>query len=187
MDGLPILAYLHEKGIVHRDLTPNNIIYRDQDKLPVLIDFGSVKQLSLVANTYFKQPQQLTTKIIQIGQPGYAPQEQIQQGRVSANSDLYTFAATASVLLTGKEPQQLQNPQTLTWNFPKELNISSHLTHILGKMLAKNPSDRYNSAEEVIEALTRASFFVTKGYFGFTIVLSICHLSNPYFSCPPTH
>ncbi|MGK7930575.1 MAG: protein kinase, partial [Microcystaceae cyanobacterium] len=155
LDSLPVLAYLHEKGIIHRDLTPDNIICREHDQLPILIDFGSVKQLSVVANTYFKQPQLLTTKIIQIGQPGYAPQEQMQQGVVSANSDLYSLAATASVLLTGKEPQQLQDQQTLTWNFPAELNLSSNLTHILGKMLARNPSDRYGSASEVIEALTK--------------------------------
>ncbi|MGK7940143.1 MAG: protein kinase [Crocosphaera sp.] len=155
LDTLPILAYLHQKGIIHRDLTPDNIICRDHDQLPVFIDFGSVKQLSVVANTYFKQPQLLTTQILQIGQPGYAPQEQIQRGLVSANSDLYALAATASVLLTGKEPQQLQVPQTLTWNFPPELNISSHLTHILGKMLAKNTSDRYNSAQDIIDALSK--------------------------------
>ncbi|MDJ0509407.1 MAG: serine/threonine-protein kinase [Crocosphaera sp.] len=155
LDSLPILAYLHEKGIIHRDLTPDNIIRRDDDQLPVFIDFGSVKQLSLVANTYFKQPQLLTTKIVQIGQPGYAPQEQIRQGIVSANSDLYGLAATASVLLTGKEPQRLQDKETLTWNFPAEMNLSSNLTHILGKMLAKNPSDRYPSASEVINALSK--------------------------------
>ncbi|MGB5595980.1 MAG: serine/threonine-protein kinase, partial [Crocosphaera sp.] len=108
LDILPVLHYLHEKGIIHRDLTPDNIIRREVDKLPVLIDFGSVKQLSAIANTYFKQPQLLTTKIIQIGQPGYAPQEQIEKGLVSANSDLYGLAATAWVLLTGKEPSQEQ-------------------------------------------------------------------------------
>ncbi|MGB5770177.1 MAG: serine/threonine-protein kinase [Crocosphaera sp.] len=157
LDILPVLHYLHEKGIIHRDLTPDNIIRREVDKLPVLIDFGSVKQLSAIANTYFKQPQLLTTKIIQIGQPGYAPQEQIEKGLVSANSDLYGLAATAWVLLTGKEPSQEQGKHSLSWSFPPELTISSSLTRILLKMLAKNPGDRYTSVQEVIDALTQST------------------------------
>ncbi len=156
LDTLPILVYLHEKGIIHRDLTPDNIICRDGDQLPVFIEFGSVKQLSVVANTYLKQPQRATTRIIQIGQPGYAPQEQIEQGLVCANSDLYGLAATACVLLTGKEPSQGQDTHTLSWSFPPELAVSSNLNRILLKMLAKNPGDRYTSAQEVIDALTQS-------------------------------
>ncbi|WP_198648330.1 protein kinase, partial [Cyanothece sp. BG0011] len=133
---LPVLDYLHEKGIIHRDLTPKNIICRQDDNLPVLIDFGSVKQLSTIANTYFKHPELLTSKIIQVGQPGYAPQEQIEKGIVTANSDLYSLAATACVLLTGQEALQLQDRQSLNWRLPPEVAISPHLSQILLKMLA---------------------------------------------------
>ena len=154
LDILPVLQYLHQKGIIHRDLTPDNILRREQDGLPILIDFGSVKQLSVVATTYFKQPELLTEKILQIGQPGYAPQEQIQEGLVSAHSDLYGLGATALVLLSGKEPSQLVDPQTLTWQLPRELSISPSFTRILLKMLAKEPGDRYPSAQAVIKDLT---------------------------------
>ncbi|WP_009547378.1 serine/threonine-protein kinase [Crocosphaera subtropica] len=157
LEVLPVLHYLHEKGIIHRDLTPDNIIARQENNLPVLIDFGSVKQLSTIANTYFKQPELLTTKLIQVGQPGYAPQEQIEKGIVTANSDLYGLAATACVLMTGKEPLELQDKQSLSWSFPANLLISSHLSRVLLKMLAKNPSDRYTSAQEVIKVLTQSS------------------------------
>lgn len=154
---LPVLDYLHEKGIIHRDITPDNIICRQGDDLPVLIDFGSVKQLSTIANTYFKQPELLTTKIIQVGQPGYAPQEQIEQGIVTANSDLYGLAATTCVLLTGKEPGQLQDKDGVSWSFPPGLSVSSHLSQILLKMLEKHPGDRYSSAQEVMQLLTQSS------------------------------
>ncbi|MDJ0660297.1 MAG: serine/threonine-protein kinase [Crocosphaera sp.] len=154
---LPVLDYLHEKGIIHRDITPDNIITRQGDNLPVLIDFGSVKQLSTIANTYFKQPELLTTKIIQVGEVGYAPQEQIEQGIVTANSDLYGLAATACVLLTGKEPLELQDNRGSSWNLPSELAISSDLSHILLTMLANNPSDRYPSAQAVTQVLTQSS------------------------------
>ncbi|CCQ55505.1 Serine/threonine kinase [Crocosphaera watsonii WH 0005] len=154
---LPVLHYLHEKGIIHRDITPNNIICRQTDNLPILIDFGSVKQLSTIANTYFKNPELLTTKIVQVGQPGYAPQEQIEQGIVTANSDLYGLAATACSLLTGKDPLELQDRDNLGKNFFSDLPISSYLRQILGKMLAKNPGDRYSSAQEIIKLLNQSS------------------------------
>ncbi len=157
LEVLPVLDYLHEKGIIHRDITPKNIIRRQEDNLPVLIDFGSVKQLSNIANTYFKHPELLTSKIIQVGEPGYAPQEQIEKGIVTANSDLYGLAATACVLLTGQEPLKLQDRQSLKWSFPPEVVISPRLSQILLRMLAKNPSDRYTSAQEVIRVLTQSS------------------------------
>ncbi len=49
---LPVLAYIHSKGIIHRDITPDNIILRARDHLPVLIDFGVVKELA----TKFQSP-----------------------------------------------------------------------------------------------------------------------------------
>ncbi|EAZ90174.1 Serine/Threonine protein kinase [Crocosphaera chwakensis CCY0110] len=157
LEVLPVLDYLHEKGIIHRDITPKNIICRQEDNLPVLIDFGSVKQLSNIANTYFKHPELLTSKMIQVGQPGYAPKEQTEKGIVTANSDLYGLAATACVLLTGQEPLKLQDRQSLNWIFPPDIAISPRLSQVLLKMLANNPSDRYTSATEVIQVLTHSS------------------------------
>ncbi|MEM8778950.1 MAG: serine/threonine-protein kinase [Cyanobacteria bacterium P01_G01_bin.49] len=151
---LPVFDYLHQKGFMHRDLTPHSLLRRDSDGLPILISFGSVKQLSAIATTYFQKTELLTEQIIQIGQLGYAPPEQINRGLVSASSDLYGLGATALVLLTGKEPSQLLDQNTLTWHLPPELSLSSSLTSILLKMLAKDPSDRYPSAQAAINDLT---------------------------------
>lgn len=97
---LPVLEHIHGRGIIHRDISPDNIILRDSDSKPVLIDFGVVKELA----TRLQSPE-MTTPVTTVGKLGYAPSEQMQTGRAYASSDLYALAVTAIVLLTGKKHQ----------------------------------------------------------------------------------
>ena len=145
---LPVLAHIHNCGIIHRDISPDNIIRRDSDQMPVLIDFGVVKELA----TRVQSPD-LAVPLTNVGKFGYAPWEQIQLGRATASSDLYALAVTAVVLLTGKEPQQLIDQTTLTWNWQKWVTVSPGLAQIINKMLARQPGDRYQSVTEVGQAL----------------------------------
>ncbi|PPS43184.1 serine/threonine-protein kinase [Chroococcidiopsis sp. TS-821] len=150
---LPVLSYIHAQGVVHRDIAPDNIILRNSDQMPVLIDFGGVKQ---VAATVVSQFTGLGMPTL-IGKQGYAPEEQMRQGKVYHNSDLYALAVTALVLLTGKEPQDLYDSYKGTWQWRKEINISPQLEAVLHKMLAYKPGDRYANAEEVLQALQTPS------------------------------
>jgi serine/threonine-protein kinase len=88
-----------------------------------------------------------------VGKVGYAPPEQLQAGRVYPNSDLYSLAASSLVLLTGQEPRKLLDGQTLTWQWQSYTSTSPALTRILQRMLAIYPSDRYQSATEVLADL----------------------------------
>ena len=98
-DLLPVIDYIHKLGVIHRDISPDNIIYRDRDQLPVLIDFGGVKEIATTIVSQYS-----TAKIsTRIGKQGYAPDEQMIRGKVSPASDLYAVAATALTLLTGKD------------------------------------------------------------------------------------
>lgn len=152
---LPVLEYIHSMGVIHRDISPDNLILRSSDHLPVLIDFGGVKQVAATVVSQFNQPVAATSSpATLLGKVGYAPQEQIAVGIVDPHSDLYALAATVLVLLTGKEPQQLIDDNTLTWNWRREVNIRPTLGAVLDKMLSQRIGDRYPSARQVMQALT---------------------------------
>jgi serine/threonine-protein kinase len=151
---LPLLEYIHSLGVIHRDISPDNLILRSSDGMPVLIDFGGVKQVAATVESLFAEANGTPAPATRVGKLGYAPVEQMQMGVVSPHSDLYALAATVLVLLTGKEPHQLLDGQTLNWNWRAECSLSPNLSLVLDKMLAQQPSQRYSSAREVMLALS---------------------------------
>lgn len=147
---LPVLAYIHSQGVIHRDVSPDNIILRNSDNLPVLIDFGGVKKIAATAVAQFSNIGTLPTRL---GKKGYAPEEQLRQGKVFINSDLYSLAVTALVLLTGKEPHHLYDTYKGTWRWGQEIKVSRPLEAVLNKMLAHKPDERFANAQQVLQAL----------------------------------
>lgn len=155
---LPVLDYIHSLGVIHRDISPENIIIRQQDGLPVLIDFGGVKQIAAtVASQVMASSPATATRL---GKVGYAPHEQMQGGIVSASSDLYALGATVLVLLTGKEPSELIDPHTLTWDRSRHFSatpLSPTLSHVLEQLLQPHPRNRPQSAKQVLQMLNPQS------------------------------
>ncbi|AFZ14793.1 serine/threonine protein kinase [Crinalium epipsammum PCC 9333] len=147
---LPVLDYIHSHRIVHRDIKPDNIIFRRQDQKPILIDFGAVKEtMATVVNS----PGNTTSSIV-IGTPGFMPSEQTA-GRPLYASDLYSLGLTAIYLLTGKLPQQLETDiQTgeIIWH-DSTLNVSPSFAAVLDKAIQSHPRDRYPTAKDMLEAL----------------------------------
>ncbi|OCR00770.1 serine/threonine protein kinase [Oscillatoriales cyanobacterium USR001] len=150
---LPVIDYIHSLGVIHRDISPDNLILRTADQLPVLIDFGGVKQVAATVESQYGQQNGASIAATRLGKVGYAPDEQMQMGIVFPHSDLYALAATVLVLLTGKEPQQLIDGYTLTWNWRSHCSLSGNFGEILDKMLAYRPGDRYQVAGEVLQVL----------------------------------
>ncbi|MEO1591248.1 MAG: serine/threonine-protein kinase [Cyanobacteria bacterium J06632_22] len=142
---LPVLAHIHAKRIIHRDISPDNIILRRSDQLPVLIDFGVVKEVV----TRLQTDMPSTT----VGKIGYAPSEQMQTGRAYPSSDLYSLAVTALVLLTGQEPQALFDDVNLSWNWQQHAQVSPELAAVLNKALSYRPGDRFQSVSQMVQAL----------------------------------
>ena len=145
---LPVLAHIHSKGIIHRDISPDNIILRRSDQKPVLIDFGVVKEVVTRLQTGTTAMQATT-----VGKAGYAPSEQLQSGRAYPSSDLYALAVTALVLMTGKEPYELFDDTSLSWNWRPFVQVSDQLAAVLDKALSYRPGERYQSASEMMQAL----------------------------------
>ncbi|PZO20049.1 MAG: serine/threonine protein kinase [Leptolyngbya foveolarum] len=145
---LPVLAHIHAKGIIHRDISPDNIILRQKDQLPVLIDFGVVKEV-----VTRMQMDGVASYATTVGKAGYAPSEQMQTGRAYPSSDLYALAVTAVVMLTGKEPQFLFDDVNFSWRWEEETRVSPELASVLNKALSYRPGDRFQSVSQMVQAL----------------------------------
>lgn len=155
---LPILEYIHKCGIIHRDISPDNVMLPNDHDLPLLIDFGVGKQVINSDQIYFNENDQTSAgsfvdKMSFVGKIGYAPREQISMGHCSPSCDLYALGVTAVVLLTGKNPTLLLDQYSLEWQWPTYCNISNRLTQILNKLLAEQPQHRYQFAQEVLADL----------------------------------
>ncbi|HEY9694589.1 MAG TPA: serine/threonine-protein kinase [Oculatellaceae cyanobacterium] len=153
---LPVLSYLHQQGVIHRDISPDNIIRRQQDGLPLLIDFGGVKQTAIDVATQFAA-EKWGGSGTRLGKSGYAPDEQMRLGSVAPHSDLYALGVTTIVLMTGKLPQELFDAHTMNWVWNRQLNLSSNFNKIIQRMLAQRPSERFQSAEEILQQLPAIS------------------------------
>lgn len=152
---LPMLDYIHGQKVIHRDIKPANIIRRAQDRKLVLIDFGAVKdQVGPVS----EQSEMTALTSYAIGTPGYAPPEQMAM-RPIFSSDVYALGVTCIYLLTAKSPKELgYNPATGEIMWQANIHVSSQFADVLSKMLDMSVRHRYQSANEVLDALNMSPY-----------------------------
>ena len=151
---LAVLDYVHSQKILHRDIKPDNIILRSQDCLPVLIDFGAVKE----AMTTVINPNNNSISSIAIGTQGYMAPEQAA-GRPIYSSDLYSLALTAVYLLSNKCPQELQiesRTGEILWREAAP-HVHSNLATVIDRTLRFHPSDRISSTKEMLAVLQQSA------------------------------
>jgi serine/threonine-protein kinase len=141
---LKVLKFVHERGIIHRDIKPSNIMRRRDGKL-FLLDFGAVKQVTNVALGAAS-----STGIYSMG---FAPPEQMAGGQVFPCTDLYALAVTIITLLTNQEAIQLFDAYSNQWKWREQVNLNPRLADILDKMLLPAANQRFQSAQEVLDAL----------------------------------
>ncbi|MEA5577721.1 serine/threonine-protein kinase [Anabaena sp. UHCC 0451] len=142
---LNILVYIHAKDIIHRDIKPDNIMI-DIDNIEnlFLIDFGAGKQ-HITNKTQLKSATRIYTE-------GYAPPEQ-KIGNPKNNSDIYAVGITIIELITRINPEQ----ENINDDWHKGINISNDLKDILCEMIDDDYKLRYQSAQDVINALNKVS------------------------------
>lgn len=156
-DLLTTLEVVHEYDVIHRDIKPENIMRRRSDGKLILIDFGASKQL-----------QGTVTTGTLIGTFGYAPLEQMRDGKVYPASDLYSLGATCFHLLTGVHPGELYQEYgyewVKTWRVHLQKPVNRDLDTVLDKLLQKYYQDRYQSAQEVLQFLKTSQLTTKTAY-----------------------
>jgi tetratricopeptide (TPR) repeat protein len=145
------LEYVHGQGLVHRDVTPSNIMVLDDGSIR-LMDFGVVKEPGA----------DLTSVGEVVGTVAYIAPEQINGTRVDARTDLYSLGAVFYLMLTGKRPF---TARTLAGYLDKHLHrpvrpprelvplVPLDLNEICMRLLAKVPADRFGSASHLLHMM----------------------------------
>ena len=148
------LAYIHDRGLIHRDVTPTNIMVGEDGKA-MLMDFGVVKEMD---GTEYTQMGEV------IGTVAYIAPEQVEGHELDARADLYSLGAVLYLMLTGKRPFSartlrgyLDKHLHKTPRPPREVQplVPRHLDEICIRLLHKAPGDRYASAHHVLHVLGR--------------------------------
>jgi hypothetical protein len=143
---LEILVFVHSQDVIHRDIKPDNLIYRQPDCHWVLIDFGAVKDLTAAA----PNPGQVSMAIYS---KGYTPSEQAE-GQPCPSSDLYSLGMLCLQCLSGQHPHTFKphlRQEGLNWLTSVVGNTS--LAKIFEKMTCAHWEQRYQTAQAVLEDL----------------------------------
>ncbi|MGE5463375.1 MAG: protein kinase domain-containing protein, partial [Syntrophothermus sp.] len=152
------LEYAHRKGIVHRDLTPDNILF-DNHNNPYITDFSLAK---LIADTY-----RTNSGNGLIGTPEYISPEQAQSLPVDHRADIYGLGVITYEMLTGEKPYKASDSfgvlvKHVSEPVPEILQVNPDLPaevdHIIKRSMAKNRNDRYESAVDMARALIKAAY-----------------------------
>ena len=153
---LEILKFVHAKNIIHRDITPSNLIRRTTDKKIVLIDFGAVKEISTL--TADSTGRIFTSQAI--GTSGYMSPEQSNGRTAQACNDIYSLGKIVIQALTGKHPTELKpddNTGEIIWyhSTPDRtpLPVSDAIKNILDRMVRYHYIYRYQSVTDVLRDL----------------------------------
>ncbi|MEH6823596.1 MAG: SUMF1/EgtB/PvdO family nonheme iron enzyme [Motiliproteus sp.] len=148
------LGFAHQNHVIHRDIKPHNIMFRGDGSV-VLTDFGIAKDIE-AASTAF------TATGAAIGTPTYMSPEQAKGENLDGRSDLYCLGVVFYELLTGARPYVASDPFALALKhihdpIPKLPPRLGFLQRTLDKIMAKDPSKRFQTAEAFIAEIDRLS------------------------------
>ncbi len=164
------LSYIHKQGLVHRDIKPQNIILRGAEYKPCVLDFGIA--------SYVKKDDDLNINPDRMFTVSYASPEQLTNKPIDITSDLFSFGVVMYEKLTGHLPFKGKRAMEVfiehtKWKFPppRQLNpnIPQKLEQIVLKLLAKDPTHRYPTADMVLGELERLREITIQGRTGLSL------------------
>lgn len=179
---LPVLQFIHQGEVIHRDIKPTNIIRRRWNNQLVLVDFGAAKQLTATV---------LAKTGTLIGTAEYIAPEQTR-GKAVFASDIYSLGVTCLYLLTGISPFDLYDISDETWIWRQYLvnnPASEELGRILDKMVCNSLKSRYQAAGEVMRDFGTGSITASSSIIRTISDISTSSLttvSENYFSLSTT-
>ena len=149
------LSYAHTRGMIHRDIKPSNVLIDERGNC-LLTDFGLARMAEASTN--------ITTSGAIMGTPAYMSPEQGAGGNIDHRSDIYSLGIVLYEMVTGRVPytaetpvavvfKHIQDPLPSIHKFNPDLPDSVEL--ILRKALAKSPEDRYQTAEDLVQAIQK--------------------------------
>ncbi len=149
------LDYAHERGIIHRDVKPSNVLM-DRGRWVLLSDFGLAKMV--------EGSIQLTGSGVGVGTPAYMAPEQGQGLKVDRRVDIYSLGIILYEMVTGRVPFEAETPMAIVVKhiteplpLPRRINpdVPEAVERVIMKALAKNPDDRYEAAGKMAAALRK--------------------------------
>ena len=143
------LGYAHQRGYIHRDVAPGNILY-DANNNPVLTDFG----IALAAASGSR----ITSAGFSVGTSHYMSPEQARGGDVDARSDIYSLGVLTYFGLTGRPPYDGADGFAVAYAHvfeavPRLPAERAHWQPLIDRALAKDPKDRFSDTEEFLDGL----------------------------------
>ena len=155
------LAYAHQNGFVHRDIKPGNVLFSKHGHV-VLTDFGIAKAADSSTDlTQVKRvvgEREMTQEGSIVGTPSYMSPEQARGHAVDGRADIYSLGILLHEMLTGQVPYRSPDPfavavMHINEAVPQLPEEHAQFQPILEKLLAKDPDDRFQTGDELIEAL----------------------------------
>ena len=154
------LAYAHGRGVVHRDIKPDNILLCVEDDRPVVTDFGIARAITEGADS------RLTATGMAIGTPTYmSPEQAAGEREIDGRSDLYSLGIVGYQMLTGEPPFNASSTPALLVKHLSEVpvpvserrsGVAPDLARAVMVMLEKDPANRFPSAQVMMAALEDA-------------------------------
>ncbi|HEY6826863.1 MAG TPA: protein kinase [Gemmatimonadaceae bacterium] len=157
-DVADALAYAHARGVVHRDIKPDNILIDRASGRPMVTDFGIAR--AAAGET------RLTVTGVAVGTPAYmSPEQALGEREIDGRSDLYSLAVVGYHMLTGEPPFKAVNTPAMLVKHVSERprpvrerrpDVPAYLAVAIDRALAKRPEDRWTDAAEFRDALDGA-------------------------------